>query len=55
MAEAQNDASSTGFIRNERTYCIPKSKFDSSHNPMFIGKCLDYEGNWPIISIIIRL
>ena len=36
-------------------YCIPKSQFNSSHNPVFIGKCLDYVGNWPIILIIVSL
>ena len=37
------------------TYCNPKSQFNSSQKPMFIGKCLDYADNWPIISIIVSL
>ena len=33
------------------TYWIPNSQFNNSCNSMFIGKCLDYAGNWPMISI----
>ena len=33
------------------TYYIPKSHFNGSFNLVFIGKRLDYAGNWPMILV----
>ena len=43
------------FSRNPEKFIYMQGKFDSSHNPVFIGKYLNYASNWLIISIIVSL